>query len=231
MINNLIINNDITYDNNIKLKELKKKIKILSKNPKDNYYELLNIYKNLIVNICYCRVSSSHQREDLKRQIEFLSREYPTYEIVSDVGSGLNWSRKGLRTILERALKGDVKTIVVTYKDRLCRFGFELIEFILEKSNTKLLVHNSLKSNQSTQAEKSQTETNELSEDLLSVITTFVARNNGKRSALNKTRRKEQEKTIEEKKQNPIGETSTKLNKKDKIIPKSKTTNYIELVV
>ena len=48
MINNLIINNDITYDNNIKLKELKKKIKILSKNPKDNYYELLNIYKNLI---------------------------------------------------------------------------------------------------------------------------------------------------------------------------------------
>jgi hypothetical protein len=48
MINKLIINNDITYDNNIKLKELKKKIKILSKNPKDNYYELLNIYKNLI---------------------------------------------------------------------------------------------------------------------------------------------------------------------------------------
>jgi predicted site-specific integrase-resolvase len=125
------------------------------------------------VNICYCRVSSNGQKEDLKRQIEYMRERYPGYEIYSDVGSGLNWKRQGLRAVLRRCLQGDVEKVAVAHKDRLARFGFEILEFMLAQCGIQLLcdhqdVHKSKES--------------ELVEDILSIVTVFSARIHGQRS-------------------------------------------------
>ncbi|MDJ0552944.1 MAG: IS607 family transposase [Microcoleaceae cyanobacterium MO_207.B10] len=90
--------------------------------------------------ICYCRVSSAKQKDDLKRQVEFMQSQYPKAEIIKDIGSGLNFKRKGLRAILERLLRGDQLTIIVTCRDRLTRFGFELIQYLVEQNGGKILV-------------------------------------------------------------------------------------------
>jgi predicted site-specific integrase-resolvase len=122
--------------------------------------------------ICYARVSSRAQKSDCENQIELLKSRFPESEIVSDYGSGLNFKRKGLRYILDLAYKGELEEVVVTYKDRLCRFGFELIEYILEsQSNAKIVVlGNSVSSSES-----------ELAHDLLAIITVFSARMHGLR--------------------------------------------------
>ena len=122
--------------------------------------------------ICYARVSSRGQKSDLQNQISLLESKYPGTEIISDYGSGLNFHRKGLQQILDLAYKGELKEVVVTYKDRLCRFGFELIEYILKtQSNANIMVL----CNNSTSKES------ELATDLLSIITVFSARMYGLR--------------------------------------------------
>ncbi|MBC6419167.1 MAG: IS607 family transposase [Prochloron sp. SP5CPC1] len=73
--------------------------------------------------VLYCRVSSNKQRPDLERQAEYLFGKFPRAEIIKDIGSGLNYKRKGLKTILERCLQGNKLKIVVAHRDRLCRFG------------------------------------------------------------------------------------------------------------
>ena len=122
--------------------------------------------------VIYCRVSSKKQEDDLQRQITFMQSKYPSHELVKDVGSGINWKRKGLQTILEQSMSGDLKELVVAHKDRLCRIGFELIEWILKKNGTEVIIleENSHKSNEQ-----------ELAEDLLSIITVFNCRNMGRR--------------------------------------------------
>ena len=66
--------------------------------------------------VCYARVSSEHQRGDLERQIANLQQHYPEYEIVSDIGSGLNWKRRGFVALLERIHAGEIKEVVVIRK-------------------------------------------------------------------------------------------------------------------
>lgn len=91
--------------------------------------------------ICYARVSGRGQKNDLQNQILLLKTKYPEAEVISDYGSGLNFKRKGLQQILDLAHKGKLEEVVVTYKDRLCRFGFELFEYILKtQSNAKIVV-------------------------------------------------------------------------------------------
>ena len=120
--------------------------------------------------ICYCRVSTPSQKEDLERQVEFFRQTYLTHRIVQDIGSGLNFKRKGLQTILDIAIAGDLSEVVVTHRDRLCRFGFELIEGIITKhSNGKIVVLDNPK-------------TSPESSDLISIITVFSARLHGLRS-------------------------------------------------
>jgi predicted site-specific integrase-resolvase len=131
--------------------------------------------------VAYARVSSSKQKEDLQRQIEFLKQHYPEHEIVFDIGSGLNYKRRKFTSILERVCRGEVSEIVVTYSDRLCRYGFELVQWICSKNGTKILVHN--------KGENLQSPESELAEDLLSVCNFFVARNNGRRASTNRKRR------------------------------------------
>jgi len=125
-------------------------------------------------NICYCRVSTPSQKEDLERQVEYFSGKYPNHEIIKDIGSGINFKRKGFNSILESAIKGDVGEVVVTHKDRLCRFGFDLVRRIIEgdPSNGKIVVLDK----EETSPEK------ELVDDLLSIITVFSSRLYGLRS-------------------------------------------------
>ena len=90
--------------------------------------------------VCYCRVSSAKQRGDLQRQCAQMRSLYPNAEIIRDIGGGLNWKRKGLLSILERIHRGDKLTLVVAHRDRLARFGFELIEWLVQQNGGQVLV-------------------------------------------------------------------------------------------
>jgi predicted site-specific integrase-resolvase len=116
--------------------------------------------------IIYARVSSRNQKDDLENQIAFLKNRYPNHELITDIGSGLNFKRKGFNALLERILSGDVAEIVVTHKDRLCRFGFELIESIAKKYNCRIVVLD----------ESQLSPQTELVQDLLSIIHVFSCR-------------------------------------------------------
>jgi predicted site-specific integrase-resolvase len=85
------------------------------------------------IKICYCRVSSRKQKEDLQRQVEYMKEKYPEHRIITDVGSGINYERNGLNEIIDIAIRGELEELVITYKDRLTRFGYEMIERIIKK--------------------------------------------------------------------------------------------------
>src|SRR5260363_198734 len=122
----------------------------------------------------YARVSSSKQKADLERQQEFLLTKCPQHELVSDIGSGINFKRPGLRTILEQASRRMVAEVVVAHRDRLCRFAYDLIEYILKLNGAKLVVLSQ---------DGSSNDETELCQDILAINTVFVCRMQGKRAA------------------------------------------------
>jgi predicted site-specific integrase-resolvase len=144
--------------------------------------------------IVYCRVSSKKQEDDLQRQIELARSSFPNHEIFSDVGSGINFRRKSLNTILELAMQKSLSELVVFHKDRLARFGFELIEKIINLSGGKIIVvdHDAGKSSEQ-----------ELAEDLLSIVHVYSCRQVGKR------RYSRKQNDIENKKNQVISESET----------------------
>ena len=77
-------------------------------------------------------VLSNGQKNDLVRQKEKLREKYPNYEIIEDIGSGINFTRRGLLKIIEMAIEGKIKELVIVHKDKLTRFGYELIEHIIK---------------------------------------------------------------------------------------------------
>ena len=93
-----------------------------------------------ITTIGYCRVSSRGQKDDLESQVRYVQSKYPEAEIIKDFGSGINFKRKGLRTLLERVLRGDKLRIVVAHRDRLARFGGEVIQFLVEQNGGEVVV-------------------------------------------------------------------------------------------
>jgi len=143
----------------------------LNKYLKDN--RLLNCEGVERLNICYCRVSSAKQKEDLKRQIAYMREKYPKHEIYYDVGSGLNFERKSLQKLLKLAIEGKVNEVVVAYKDRLARFGYELIEWIVtEYSKGVITIVN---------RDEEETPEEELVKDVLQIMNVYVAKINGLR--------------------------------------------------
>ncbi|NJM61129.1 MAG: IS607 family transposase [Oscillatoriales cyanobacterium RU_3_3] len=122
--------------------------------------------------ICYCRVSSTLQRDDLARQVEFMQQQYPDAEIIQDIGSGINFKRKGLQALLVRLMRGEQLTIAVACRDRLCRFGFELFEFMAQQNGGKIVVL-------SNPVHCPETE---LTADLLAILHVFSCRMHGLRS-------------------------------------------------
>jgi predicted site-specific integrase-resolvase len=97
--------------------------------------------------------------------------KYPDHEIVSDIGSGINYSRKNFLKLIDRVIRGDIEEIVVSHKDRLCRFGFELIEHICRTNETKLVVL----------FEEDITQEEDIARDIISIVTVYSAKINGKR--------------------------------------------------
>ena len=119
----------------------------------------------------YCRVSSWKQKDDLKRQIGALQEQFPDHVVFSDICSGLKYKRPGLTRLLEQVQGGLVNEVVVAHKDRLARFGTELIEWILQRAGARLVVLD--------QAILSPTE--EVTQDLMAIVHVFSCRLNGKR--------------------------------------------------
>jgi predicted site-specific integrase-resolvase len=139
----------------------------------------LSLENTILENYVYCRVSSNKQKDDLERQIQFLSSKYPGYKIIKDIGSGLNYKRPGLLKLLEQSSKGNINEIVVASKDRLCRFGFELIEWIFLQNHTKLVV---LEHSDKTHEQK-------FTEDILAILQVFACRWNGQRKYSDKIKK------------------------------------------
>lgn len=135
--------------------------------------------KNLNV-IGYARVSSKKQSDDLERQVNniktYLDSKYTDYEIITDIGSGINYTKPGLKKLIEKINKKEVDLIVVLYKDRLLRFGFELVEYFAELNNVKIEVLDKIDKNQD----------QELVEDLVQIVTVFSCKIQGKRKAKTK---------------------------------------------
>jgi predicted site-specific integrase-resolvase len=132
--------------------------------------------KKIKDNFIYCRVSSKKQVDDLHRQIEFVkeykSGIYSNYTSLSDVGSGINFKRKGVETILESCLQGTIGEIVVAHRDRLSRFGFDLFKLIVSKAGGHITVLDD---------ERDKSSEQELAEDLLSIVHIFSCRQMGRR--------------------------------------------------
>jgi predicted site-specific integrase-resolvase len=116
--------------------------------------------------IAYARVSSSTQREELNRQIEHLRTLFPGHKLIYDIGSGLSFKRKGLHVILDLAIKGLLEEVVVVHRDRLCRFGFDLIDWIIQRKGGRIRVIDSFKVRDASPEV-------ELAEDVLSIVTVF----------------------------------------------------------
>ena len=98
-----------------------------------------------------------------------MREQYPSAEVIKDIGSGLNYKRKGLKTLLERAMSGDKLKVVVAHKDRLMRFGFELVEWIVQRNGGEIVV---LK-------QTNLSPEQELTADLLNILHVFSCRLHG----------------------------------------------------
>ena len=131
--------------------------------------------------IAYARVSSHDQKTDLERQEElletFCAAKGWRFEVISDLGSGMNYNKKGLKRLLDLILKKQIKRLVLTHKDRLLRFGSELVFALCEVQNIEIVIIN--------KDERPSFEA-ELAKDVLEIITVFSARLYGSRSHKNK---------------------------------------------
>ena len=136
--------------------------------------------KNLNV-IGYARVSSKKQLDDLERQVnnikEYISSKYESFDIITDVGSGINYNKPGLLKLIEKINKKEVDLIVILYKDRLLRFGFELVEHFAKLNNVSIEILDN---------KMDKTQDQELVEDLVQIITVFSCKLQGKRKSKTK---------------------------------------------
>jgi putative resolvase len=121
--------------------------------------------------VIYCRVSSAKQRGDLGRQAEFMKSLFPDYDVIEEVASGVNFHRQEFNKILKSICAGEISHLAVSYKDRLARIGFEMIEFVCVLHGCQIQVAQN--------AETSPEE--EMVEDLIAITTSFSAKIHGSR--------------------------------------------------
>ena len=140
------------------------------------------------VDAVYARVSTRKQAPDLERQLATLRVAHPDANVFSDIASGLNFKRKGLRGLLKLAFDGRLRRVHVAHRDRLCRFAFDLVEHVLNEHGATIVVDST-----SPQVSDEQ----ELAEDVLSIVTVFGAKLHGKRSGQGRKRRREEEEAPE----------------------------------
>jgi predicted site-specific integrase-resolvase len=116
-------------------------------------------------------VSSAKQSEDLQRQIDFMKKIFPGYDVISDIASGVNFNRNGLNKLIERICNDEIGVIAVSFKDRLARIGFEIIEHLCNIHKCEIIVVNNIETSPEA----------ELVEDLIAITTSFSARIHGLR--------------------------------------------------
>lgn len=130
--------------------------------------------------IGYSRVSSYDQKKDLKTQSDriglYLSEEHSNYEIIEDLGSGLNYKKKGLKKLIGLICNREVSFLVLTHKDRLLRFGSEIIFELCKRFGTEVVLLD----------DKKETFQESLCTDVITLMTVFSARLYGSRSHKNK---------------------------------------------
>lgn len=126
--------------------------------------------------IGYCRVSTSFQKDDLEAQINnvksYMYAKGYNFEIISDIGSGINYKKKGLQELLDKINDQNISKIVILYKDKLVGFGFELIEYFCKINNIEIEIIDN------TEQSKEQ----ELSDNLIQIVTIFANQLYGQRS-------------------------------------------------
>ncbi|RLF21827.1 MAG: IS607 family transposase [Thermoprotei archaeon] len=128
--------------------------------------------------VIYARVSSSDQKSDLERQIEYLTqyctaKGYRVINVLSDIASGLKTNRRGLQKLFNYVVNKQVDVVVITYKDRLTRFGFEYLEYFFKQYGVRIEV---------VYGEEPKDAYQELVEDLLAIVTSFAGKLYGMRS-------------------------------------------------
>jgi len=132
--------------------------------------------------ICYARVSTHSQKKDLETQKQVLLKycndnKIKNHELINDLGSGLNYKKKGLNKIIELIVSNKIKQIIVTHKDRLLRFGSEIIKKLCELFNVEFLILN---------FDESKSFEQGFCEDICEIMTVFSSKLYGKRSHKNK---------------------------------------------
>lgn len=163
----------------------------------NEHLNLINGVKdNKKINVIYCRESTKNQTESLKNQEEkikefCIANGIKIDKIISEFGSGLNYKRKGLLELIDLITKNSVENLIIYYKDRLVRFGYELFEELSKKYNFKILVIDS--------SETNKTKEKEFADDLISIIHYFSMKLYGSRSYKQKIKKAEE--NIEEIKQ------------------------------
>jgi len=128
--------------------------------------------------VIYARVSSSDQKGDLERQVEYLkdycsAKGYNVIDVLTDIASGLNERRRGLKKLFDYVLNGKVDVVVISYKDRLTRFGFRYLEAFFNSHEVRIEV---------VFGEEPKDLRQELIEDLIAIVTSFAGRLYGMRS-------------------------------------------------
>lgn len=135
--------------------------------------------------IGYCKVSSNKLKDDLERQMEsvrtsMMAKGYQ-FEVITDIGSGINYNKKGLNQLIDMITNSEVEKIVILNKDRLLSFGYEIIEYLCEKYGTAIEIIDNTE----------RTKEQELVEDLIQIITVFSCSLQGKRANKAKNMMKE----------------------------------------
>lgn len=131
--------------------------------------------------IAYCRVSTTSQKDELEKQVEnvksYMYAKGYSFEVITDIGSGINYKNKGLQKLIALINSNQVTKVVVLRKDRLVQFGFELIQLLCDLHDVKIeIVDNSERSNEE-----------ELTDDLIEIITVFANKLYGSRSKKTRT--------------------------------------------
>ncbi|MDF5721272.1 MAG: IS607 family transposase [Rhizonema sp. PD37] len=157
--------------------------------------------------VIYARVFTRQQLGDLDRQVEQLSALYPSAQVVKEVGGGLNLRRFGLICLLERVLRGDIRIIVVAHKDRLARFGFDIIEWLCEQFDCNIVVLNQI----------SLSPHAELVQDIVAILHSFSSRLYSIRRIENQVLQELQTEAEAQKQ----GEASTEQNFEDSSLPRA----------
>jgi putative resolvase len=143
--------------------------------PESEIKRILGLKEERVV-VGYARVSSTTKKDDLERQKQLLhsyakGKGYGEIQILSDVGSGLNEKRKGFLRLLEMVTERKVSRVIIVYKDRLTKFGFEILRMMFQAFGTEIEVINSEEKNQE-----------ELVEDLITIVSHFAGKLYGIRS-------------------------------------------------